>query len=53
MTVNELVQVLKDYPPDAEVRIVDRESGFDTSIMMVENETYGLDVETQVGIFVS
>lgn len=52
MTVGELVQVLATYPPETEVRIVDRKDGWDAPILMVGN-TYGLDPETQVGIFES
>lgn len=53
MTAAELIQELKAYPPETEVRIIDRENGYDASVLMIENETYGLDAETQVGIFVS
>lgn len=53
MTVEELIKELSFYSPDAEVRIVSRREGWDAPIMMISDETYGLDPETQVGIFES
>ena len=53
MTVKELIQELTPYDGDAEVRVVDREAGWDNSICLVTNETYGLDAETQVGLLLN
>lgn len=50
MTVGELIEELKNWPEDTEVRIVDREAGWDSGIYMVESNVYGLDPDTQVGI---
>lgn len=53
MKVKELIQQLSLYDGDAEVRVVDRDVGWDDSIYMVTNETYGLDEETQVGLLLN
>lgn len=53
MTVDELVRTLSFYPPETEVRIISRVYGWDAPVLMVENDTYGLNPETQVGIFES
>ena len=53
MTVGELIEELGRYPHDYEVRVVEREEGWDSSIHMVESEVYGLDPDRQVGICVN
>ena len=45
MNVAELIEQLQKYPPENEVRIVDRERGFD--------DVYGLWPEEQVGICIN
>ncbi len=53
MNVAELIEQLQKYPPENEVRIVDRERGFDDAIYMVECDVYGLWPEEQVGICIN
>ncbi len=53
MNVLGLIEELKKYPPEFEVRIIERKQGWDDSIYMVENELFGIDPEKQVGICVN
>ena len=53
MKVKELIEELKKYPPEFEVRIVERAEGWDSEVHMVESEVYGIDPDKQVGICVN
>ncbi len=53
MTVKELIETLNCYPPDSEVRVVDRAAGWDDEVYMVESDIYGLNPDEQVGICVN
>lgn len=53
MTVRQLIEELQEFDGDLEVRVVDRNAGWDDSIYAVVGETYGIDSDTQMAILLN
>ena len=53
MTVKELIKELRQFDGKLEVRVVDRNEGWDDSIYAVVEDTYGIDSDTQMAILLN